>query len=117
MCCVIPPASVSTTADSRIASSSVVFPWSTWPMIVTTGGLAWSDSSGSSKASGSSSSSSACLMVTSRLTLGSAAISPTASSERDFVMVTISPSPIMILMICATGIPSACESSLTVTPD
>ena len=38
MCCVIPPASVSTTADSRIASSSVVLPWSTWPMIVTTGG-------------------------------------------------------------------------------
>ena len=86
-------------------------------MIVTTGGRAWSDSSGSSNASGSSSSSSACLIVTSRLTLGSAAISPTASSERDWVMVTISPRPIMILMIDATGIPSACESSLTVTPD
>ena len=40
MCCVIPPASVSTTALSRIASRSVVFPWSTWPMIVTTGGRA-----------------------------------------------------------------------------
>ena len=38
MCCVIPPASVSTTDASRIASSSVVLPWSTWPMIVTTGG-------------------------------------------------------------------------------
>ena len=38
MCCVMPPASVSTTAVSRIASSSVVLPWSTWPMIVTTGG-------------------------------------------------------------------------------
>ena len=38
MCWVIPPASVSTTAASRIASSSVVLPWSTWPMIVTTGG-------------------------------------------------------------------------------
>ena len=38
MCCVIPPASVSTTDASRIASRSVVFPWSTWPMIVTTGG-------------------------------------------------------------------------------
>ena len=45
MCCVIPPASVSTTAVSRIASSSVVLPWSTWPMIVTTGGRASSDSS------------------------------------------------------------------------
>ena len=38
MCWVMPPASVSTTADSRMASSSVVLPWSTWPMIVTTGG-------------------------------------------------------------------------------
>ena len=34
----MPPASVSTTDASRIASRSVVFPWSTWPMIVTTGG-------------------------------------------------------------------------------
>ena len=48
---------------SRIASSSVVLPWSTWPMIVTTGGRVTSDSSGSSKASGSSSSSAACLIV------------------------------------------------------
>jgi hypothetical protein len=55
------------------------------------------------------------LIVTSRL--NSAAISWTASSESDWVMVTISPSPIMILMISATGFPSACESSLTVTPD
>ena len=46
----------------------------------------------------------ACLIVTSRLTLGSAAISPTASSESDWVIVTISPSFIMILMIDATGI-------------
>ena len=73
------------------------------------------DSSGSSKASGSSSSS-ACLIVTSRLTLGSAAIRPISSSERDWV-IALSPRPIMILMIDATGIPSACESSLTVTPD
>ena len=38
MCWVMPPASLSTTAVSRMASSSVVLPWSTWPMIVTTGG-------------------------------------------------------------------------------
>ena len=66
MCCVIPPASVSTTRVLRIASSSVVLPWSTWPMIVTTGGRVTSASSGSSYASGSSSSSPACLIVTSR---------------------------------------------------
>ena len=38
MCCVIPPASPATTFALRMASSSDVFPWSTWPMIVMTGG-------------------------------------------------------------------------------
>ena len=38
MCWVIPPASPAATSVSRIASSSDVLPWSTWPMIVTTGG-------------------------------------------------------------------------------
>ena len=38
MCWVMPPASPSVTAVSRIASSSEVLPWSTWPMITTTGG-------------------------------------------------------------------------------
>ena len=37
MCCVMPPASRSATLVSRIASSSEVLPWSTWPMTVTTG--------------------------------------------------------------------------------
>ena len=41
MCWVMPPASVATTRASRIASRSVVLPWSTWPMIVMTGGRAW----------------------------------------------------------------------------
>ena len=98
MCCVIPPASVSTTAVSRIASSSVVLPWSTWPMIVTTGGRAVRSASTSSTTSGSSSSSAACLIVTSRST--SVAISSTSSSESDWVAVRICPRPIRILMIC-----------------
>ena len=115
MCCVMPPASVSTTEASRIASSSVVLPWSTWPMIVTTGGRATRSSSASSYSSGSSSSSATCLMLTSRLT--SVAISCTASSESDCVIVTISPRPIMILMIWAAGTPSAWERSLTETPE
>ncbi len=38
MCCVMPPASPDTTLALRIASSSDVLPWSTWPMMVTTGG-------------------------------------------------------------------------------
>lgn len=38
MCWVMPPCSDWTTQVSRRLSRSVVFPWSTWPMIVTTGG-------------------------------------------------------------------------------
>ena len=38
MCCVMPPASPLTTLVLRMASSSEVLPWSTWPMMVTTGG-------------------------------------------------------------------------------
>ena len=38
MCWVIPPASPATTLAWRILSSTVVLPWSTWPMIVMTGG-------------------------------------------------------------------------------
>ena len=38
MCWVMPPASPAATSVSRIASSSDVLPWSTWPMMVTTGG-------------------------------------------------------------------------------
>ena len=63
------------------------------------------------------SSSAACLILISRGGSSSAPISSTASSVSDWVMVTISPIPIMILMIWATGIPSACERSLTLTPE
>ncbi len=115
MCCVMPPASVSTTAVSRIASSSVVLPWSTWPMIVTTGGRSVRSSALSSKVSGSGSSSAAWRMVTSRSS--SAPISCTSSSVNDCVIWIILPRPIMILISWAAGTPSACEKSRTVTPD
>ncbi len=38
MCWVMPPASRATTLACLMASSSLVLPWSTWPMTVTTGG-------------------------------------------------------------------------------
>jgi hypothetical protein len=38
MCWVMPPASPSTTLAPRMWSSSVVLPWSTWPITVMTGG-------------------------------------------------------------------------------
>ena len=37
MCWVMPPASPAATLALRMASSSEVLPWSTWPMMVTTG--------------------------------------------------------------------------------
>lgn len=39
MCCVIPPASDAAIDDFLSVSSKVVLPWSTCPIIVTTGGL------------------------------------------------------------------------------
>ena len=38
MCWVMPPASRATSLVFLIASSSLVLPWSTWPITVTTGG-------------------------------------------------------------------------------
>ena len=38
MCWVMPPASPATTLALRMRSSSLVLPWSTWPMTVMTGG-------------------------------------------------------------------------------
>ena len=48
MCWVIPPCSPSTTLVLRIESRSVVFPWSTCPITVTTGGRGTSSDSESS---------------------------------------------------------------------
>ncbi len=55
MCCVMPPASPATTFVLRIRSSSSVFPWSTWPITVTTGGLGFRSSGLSSTTSASGS--------------------------------------------------------------
>ena len=115
MCWVIPPASVSTTLALRIASRSVVLPWSTWPMIVTTGGRGTRSAGSSSIASGSSSSSSACLIVISRFS--SAARSSTSSSVSDCVAVFRAPRAMSILIRSCIPTPSACENSRTVMPD
>ena len=45
ICCVIPPASPSTTFVFLIKSNKVVLPWSTWPMTVITAGLDLASSS------------------------------------------------------------------------
>src|SRR5690349_22851072 len=115
MCWVMPPASVLTTDDSRMASSSVVLPWSTWPMIVTTGGRSTRVVGSSSKTTSSSSSSSVCWIVISRLS--SVPISSTASSVSETVSVTICLRSIISVMILAGEMPSASARSLTVMPD
>ena len=58
MCWVMPPASRSATLESRMASSRVVLPWSTWPITVTTGAREEKSSSAAAVVSTSSSSSS-----------------------------------------------------------
>ncbi len=115
MCCVMPPASPAATSVSRIASSSDVLPWSTWPMIVTTGGR-WIRSSSASSNSGSSSTSSAAWTISICLS-NSSAITCTASSDSVWVSVAISPSCISFLMISGTGTPRYSATSLTVEPE
>ena len=59
MCWVMPPASPAATLVERMASSSEVLPWSTWPMTVTTGarGAACAGSSAASNRPSSTSAS------------------------------------------------------------
>ena len=115
MCWVMPPASPATTSVSRIASSSEVLPWSTWPMIVTTGGRSIRSSSASSY-SGSTSTSSAAWTISICLS-NSSASTWMASSESVCVSVAISPSDISFLMISGTATPRYSAMSLTVEPE
>jgi hypothetical protein len=103
MCCVMPPASPEATSVWRMASSSDVLPWSTWPMMVTTGGRSTRSSSESSKTTSSSASSPAWMISTS-LPNSSARIE-IASSESVCVRVTISPMLMSFLMMSATAMP------------
>ena len=115
MCWVMPPASPAATSVSRIASSSDVLPWSTWPMIVTTGGRATRSSSASSY-SGSASTSSAAWTISISLS-NSSARTWMASSDSVWVSVAISPSCISFLMMSGTLTPMYSATSLTVEPE
>ena len=90
MCCVMPPASPAATSVSRMASSRLVLPWSTWPMTVMTEARGLR-SAGSSTASFSSSASSSAAWVISTSRPKSVARTSMASSLSVCVMVTISP--------------------------
>ena len=115
MCWVIPPASPAATSVSRIASSSEVLPWSTWPMIVTTGGRSTRLSASSSN-SGASGSSSAAVTI-STLRSYSSAIALIDSSVRVWVSVAISPIVISFLITSALPRPSSSATSRTVAPE
>ena len=115
MCWVMPPASPAATSVSRIASSSEVLPWSTWPMIVTTGGRGARLSSESSN-SGASGSSSAAVTISS-LRSYSSAIALIDSSVRVWVSVAISPIVISFLITSALPRPSSSATSRTVAPE
>ena len=93
MCWVMPPASPATTLAWRILSSTVVLPWSTWPMIVMTGGRgSWSTSSSLSSNSAWRPISSCWPGSTSMMSAPiSRANSSICSSERSIVAVIISP--------------------------
>ena len=96
MCWVMPPASPLTTLVERMASSSEVLPWSTWPMTVTTGARGAS-AAGSSAASNTPSSTSASAT---RLTVwpSSSAMSWAVSASITSLIVAIWPCFIRILM-------------------
>src|SRR5947209_14599907 len=115
MCWVMPPASPAATSVSRMASSSEVLPWSTCPMIVTTGGRSTSSSSASSN-TGSASTSSAAWTISISF-LNSSARTWMASSVSVWVRVAISPRPISFLITSGTGTPKYSATSLTVEPE
>ena len=115
MCWVMPPASPAATSVSRMASSSEVLPWSTWPRMVITGGRS-SRADSSSSYSGSATTSSAACWISILRSRPSASTS-IASSERVWVSVAISPSSISFLMTSGAGMPSDSATSLTVAPD
>ena len=115
MCWVIPPASPAATSVVRIASSSEVLPWSTWPITVTTGGLRTRSASSSVKVGSSSSSSLAWMISTSWS--NSPARTSTVSSVRVCVSVAISPCCISFLITSALLTPNVSETSRTVAPE
>ena len=115
MCWVMPPASPAATWVSRIASSSEVLPWSTWPMIVTTGARSTRSSSASSNTGSAISSSSEWTISTSLPS--STASTSIVSSDSVCVSVRISPRPISFLMISEVETSRYSATSLTVEPE
>ena len=100
MCCVMPPASPSATFAERTTSNSVVLPWSTWPITVTTGARGTSDA-GSSRVSAITSTSSG---ITARTSKPSGSATPRMRSRLSvWFFVDITSCSIRFRMISLTG--------------
>ena len=111
MCCVMPPNSCSVTRVFRMVSRSDVFPWSTCPMTVTTGGRSWSWLG--SIASSTRSRSSADRMSASKPNRTATAFTLSASSG--WLIVAITPMPTSSRMTSPIFLPIRSASSETVT--
>ncbi len=120
MCCVMPPASPSATFVWRIASSREVFPWSTWPMTVTTGARGTRGAEGAcpsfASAAARESSSSSSKETTAASTPTSLASWIAVSASRAWLTVAKTPRPMRRRTMSLARTPSFSESSLTVTP-
>src|SRR5258705_3581787 len=111
MCWLIPPNSRSATLVVRIASSSEVLPWSTWPITVTTGGRGriWAGSDSSS----SSTSPSSERTCTSKWNLSATSLAAVGSSTSLTVAITPRSTSALITSVVLWRIAAA--SSPTVT--
>ena len=113
MCWVMPPASPETTLVLRIASSSEVLPWSTWPMMVTTGGRGLRLPSSSPEAWTITSSTSESETRTTRWP-NSSMISSAVSASIVWFCVAMMPFCIRVLTTAATRSAMRLASSCTV---
>ena len=112
MCWVIPPASPATTLALRIWSSNDVLPWSTWPIMVTMGER---NCRSSSLSSSSSSSISICFSMSMNSTSkpNSLATSSITSASNRWLIETMMPSPIHLLITSAKLTSIRLANSLT----
>ena len=114
MCWVMPPASRSATRVVRIESSSVVLPWSTWPITVTTGArVIWSLASTPSAASSSSSSSKLRVSTSAPNVRATSRAVSMSTAELMFIIIRRSSSTFSTSL---TRTSSLSERSLTVMP-
>ena len=114
MCCVIPPASPAAIFDSRIASRRDVLPWSTCPMIVTTGSRGRRSAVTASRFCSRETSSSNEMTFASKPNSRQTSLATLIS--RGWLIVAMMPRPRSFVMMSLALRSIFSDSSLTVTP-